>query len=193
MGCAGVAYRLGMVGRCYTKKHQYFCRVHIEALMKTPGRSVCKKLLIERYFIRHWFPNLPQDFRVKGVGSRYFGSAPTDDTLLGLAAPWPPLGDPTEINKRNRSERRHAQHLPSWVNKKNPVNLGFFHIFPISGVILSINGMFFFGLWIKAANCKKPSKYFKTHCQDTCLHGRTLPGGLCSQFKNLQVRMKMKL
>lgn len=49
--------------------------------------------------------------KMTGVGSRYFCSAPTDDTLLGLAAPWPPVGDPTEINKRNRSDRGFVQSI----------------------------------------------------------------------------------
>lgn len=45
----------------------------------------------------------------------------------------------------------------------------------------------------KSCELQKPSKYFKNHCQDTCLHGQPLPGALCNQFKNLQVHMKMKL
>ena len=137
--------RLGMVGRCYTKQHQYFGRVHIEVLMKTWAKCLSEAFDWAIFRPTQDFPIcLKISYVFPGVGSRYFCSAPTDDTLLGLAAPWPPVGDPTEINKRNRSDRRHAQHLPSWQGEQEqPIQFGIFpYIFHLRGDTVHQQHMF---------------------------------------------------
>lgn len=58
--------------------------------------------------LSHVFPayglNCCAAAKMTGVSSRYFRE-PTEETLCGIQAPWPPLGDPKEVNGRNRSGR----------------------------------------------------------------------------------------
>lgn len=110
------------------------------------GPSVCQKLLTERYFVQHktsqFASRFPTFFQV-WVPAIFARHPRTTRCWV-----WQRPGRRWVIPRRSTSAIAptgvmHNIYRVDRVNKNNPFNLDFFHIFSISGVILSINNTCF--------------------------------------------------